>query len=195
MVMDYNYTEINGTVLIDLHPTVTACQCDGMNCTTEGRKTGDAISICLWSNYLDISVVLDMMLRLDSLVYQPISNGTANSVTEVTMNGKSVIITTMIISAFFQDMDPSDLVVEGQVSFAPPVDDRRYLAAPADYSTAVSRSLALSKTTVFTFTAVCCLVTSVALAVAVGALIAKGYFCSCLSPRDNETTTQKTYPC
>ena len=109
----------NATQFLNVQPSIRACECDGFSCITDhvDKHQGDAISICLWSNWLDIHVVSNMTLHVDDIAYHPVVNGTANDVTRVEIHGKVAVVTTMTISDFYRHANPSNLVVDATVSF------------------------------------------------------------------------------
>jgi hypothetical protein len=134
---------------LSLQSSVRACECNGVDCvTTERKKPGDTIQICLRSNFLDISAVSQISLRLGDVTYRPIVNGTANAATNVARNGTLAIVTTMLVSALFQqdyyyyysntNSTSSRLQVQGQVSFVPQFvsSGNRYLSTTtSDFAT------------------------------------------------------------
>lgn len=109
----------NGTQYLNIQPSITACQCDGLACQTQEKHVGESISICLWSNFLDIASVSNMTLHVGDFTYKPVVNGTVNDLTELSLHGRLAVVTTMTISAFFNHSNPYDLVVDATVSFAP----------------------------------------------------------------------------
>jgi len=169
----------NDTYSMNIQSNIRACECDGTECTSEEKHVGDSISICLWSNFLDIDKILNLTLFVGDLSYQPVENGTANELTEMVLHGKLAVITTMIISAFFDNANPSDLVVDATVSFAPLVGgNRRHLASISNHSLIErQRSLLVPSLnrSVIIFALTCLLSTIIMLSVAIGAVIAKGY--------------------
>lgn len=183
----FRRTTANATETLSFQPSIRACECNGVKCTTEEKKPGDTIKICLWSNFLDIQSVSQISLRLGNFTYQPIVDGTANTVTNVALNGRLAIVTTMLISAFFQDTtySPSNLQVQGQVSFVPHLGSNRYLTDDAS-SVNISRSLTMQEKPVYILIVASVLFVIVTIAAALGALIAKGHICFCLSRQPDE---------
>lgn len=181
----------NDTVYLDVHPSIQACECDGTACTAEEKHPGDSVSICLWSDFFEIAAVTNMTLRVGDFSYQPIVNGTANELTELELHGKLAVVTTMTISAFYENANPPDLVVDATVSFVP-LDvggGRRHLADITDYPlSSSSRSLLITRIdkSVVVFAWFCLLSTIIVLSAALGALVAKGYYCSACSTRSHD---------
>ena len=187
---------VNETEYIDVEPIIRACQCDGTACAAEEKHVGDTVSICVWSNFLEIAAVVNMTLHIGSFSYQPVVNGTVNELTEVSLEGKLVVITIMTISAFFEDASPSDLEIDATVSFVPLASGgRRQLVDSTNNSLLRnSRSLEVTERSIAVFVAVCFLVTIVLLSASVGALLAKGYCCDCSTRVEyDEERTNDTY--
>lgn len=109
----------NATAFLNVQPSIRACECDGITCTTvnQVKHVGDPVTICLFSNFLSIAEVSNMTLHVDGEFTHPVVNGTANELTEVEIHGKLAVVTTMTISAFYQHPNPSDLEVDATVSF------------------------------------------------------------------------------
>lgn len=109
----------NATQFLHVQPSIRACECNGLSCITNhvDKHQGDAISVCLWSNWLDIRVVSNMTLHVDDIDYHPVVNGIANELTRVKIHGKVAVVTTMTISDFYRHETPSNLVVDATVSF------------------------------------------------------------------------------
>jgi len=171
----------NATQYLNIEASIRACECDGTSCIAEpeAKHVGDFITICLWSNFLEIAAVSNMTLHVGNVSYQPVVNGIVNELTNVRHHGKLAVVTTMTISAFYQEANPPDLIVDATVSF---VSDgggsRRYLASDiTDYLLGSQRSLLYTRMdkSVIVVASVCLFSTIVVLSIAVGALVAKRY--------------------
>lgn len=191
-------TANNAAETLSLQPSIRACECNGVDCVTESKKPGDTIQICLRSNFLDIQNVSQISLRLGDVTYQPIVNGTANAATNVARNGNLAIVTTMLVSALFQDSNNSTsrLQVQGQVSFVPQFSGNRYLSTTSDFVTLnTSRYLTIKEKSAYIVIVVSVLFGIVTISAAVESLIAEGHICFCISKQhDEKEGTQKWAP-
>lgn len=184
-------TDNANTETLVLEPTIVACECNGVNCTTTAKSAGDFFKICLRSSFLDIAQVSEVTLRLDDLIYQPVVDGTSNEITNVTLHGRLAVVTTMIVSAFFQDRNSSvlELEVDGQVSFYGGT--RRYLVKRRRQRT--SRFLAVQETPIAMFVTVCLLLLLLTIGIGFGILIGKGYICGNLFDQEKSVGKRNVF--
>jgi len=100
---------------------LTACQCDlDMNCVNETLTQGSILNVCVFSQAGDtvFAGIETLNLMQDLLTFPAIANGETSPLTAVTIQDQSVLIRTRLISAFFAESSPADIVVDGVAVFS-----------------------------------------------------------------------------
>jgi len=123
-VVGIDLNRINATTVTDeavLDYNVTACQCDEFGtCGSSILTQGSDVWICVKTeaDNLEIAEVRELtMTQGTTFSTTPIVAGVEDPLTRVTLggDGKEVRIRYQIISAFFSDPDPEDIVASGSV--------------------------------------------------------------------------------
>lgn len=124
-----NATETAGST--DLDYNVTACHCNAAgSCVNDVLSQGSDVYLCVETTAPNVEFVAIQELTMvqGSFNTTPIVAGIEDPLTEVTIDGKEATIRYQIISAFFSDPDPLDIVATGAALLAFADDDgRRFL--------------------------------------------------------------------
>ena len=113
----------NETGSVDVDYNITACHCTGNGtCINTVLSQGSDVYICIetTADNLEIADVRELTMDQGSgtVVTYPIVGGIEDPLTLTTIDGKTAIVRYQIISAFFQDENPDDIVVSGAVLLA-----------------------------------------------------------------------------
>jgi hypothetical protein len=106
---------------VSLNSTLSACQCDAtFTCTPYVLTQGSAVYICVETTApnLEIVEVRDLQLIQGAFNVTPVVDGVPDALSTVFYNGKQASIRYQLISAFFQDPDPEDVIANGAVLLA-----------------------------------------------------------------------------
>lgn len=121
----------NSTGSADFDYNITACQCnaDG-DCGNGVLSQGNDVYLCIETAApnLEIEDVRELVMTQGDFSTTPIVAGVQDALTEVTVDNKKAMIRYQIISAFFLDANPEDIVASGSILLAlAGSDGRRYL--------------------------------------------------------------------
>ena len=108
-------TEETGTA--DVEYNVTACHCNAARtCIDTVLTQGSDVYLCVETTAanIEISEIRDLTMAQGAFNTTPIVDGVPDALTFVTINGKEASIRYQIISAFFADAFPADIVATGQ---------------------------------------------------------------------------------
>jgi hypothetical protein len=108
-------TEETGTA--DVEYNVTACHCNAARtCIDTVLTQGSDVYLCVETTAanIEISEIRDLTMAQGAFNTTPIVDGVPDALTFVTINGKEASIRYQIISAFFADAVPADIVATGQ---------------------------------------------------------------------------------
>jgi WD40 repeat protein len=108
-------TEETGTA--DVEYNVTACHCNAARTCIDAVLTqGSDVYLCVETTAanIEISEIRDLTMAQGAFNTTPIVDGVPDALTFVTINGKEASIRYQIISAFFADAFPADIVATGQ---------------------------------------------------------------------------------
>lgn len=114
-----NATEETGEVDVDYN--LTACHCTSdRTCIDSTLSQGSDVYICVetLSDNLEIVEIRELSMVQGAFNTTPVLEGDADPLTQVTVAGKEAQIRYQIISAFFSDPFPEDIVVSGAVLLA-----------------------------------------------------------------------------
>lgn len=128
-----NATDETGSVDVDYN--LTACHCTAEEtCVNSVLSQGSDACICIeaTSDNLEIADVPGLAMVQGAFNTTPIVAGVEDPLTQVTINGKKAQIHYQIISAFFSDPFPEDIVVSGAVLLAFVDDNGRRLLRNVD---------------------------------------------------------------
>lgn len=138
-----NATETAGSTDFDYN--VTAFHCDSSGVPTSAILTqGSDVYLCIETTAPNVEIADVRELAMSQggvVVTTPIVAGDEDALTEVTVNGKEATIQYQIISAFFVDPNPDDIVATGSVLLAFTDDDGRRLLRSAKVATVPPRKL------------------------------------------------------
>jgi hypothetical protein len=104
-----------------LNHTLSACQCDeSFTCTPYVLTQGSNVYICVETTTpnLEIAEVRDLVLTQGAFNVTPVVDGVPDALSVVLINGKQASIRYQMISAFFRDPDPEDVIANGAVLLA-----------------------------------------------------------------------------
>jgi hypothetical protein len=115
-----NATEVTDSV--DFEYNVTACHCDGIygDCVNDVLTQGSDVYLCVETTApnVEIASIRDLTMAQNSFNTTPIENGIEDPLTETSIDGKEATIRYQIISQFFEDPNPDDIVATGSVLLA-----------------------------------------------------------------------------
>jgi len=99
-------TYINASIAYN----VTACQCDGFThqCTDDTLTPASLAHICIETTSTDIAIdaILHVEFRQGPLTQTAIDAGKIDTLTEVQLLGKKAVVSTQLVSAFYDDTVP-----------------------------------------------------------------------------------------
>ena len=113
----------NETGSADFDYEVTACHCNALfECDNSTVLTqGSDMFLCVETTADNVKIADVRELTMtqgegeEAVVENPISNGLEDPLTETTITGKKAVIQYQVISEFFEDEDPLDIVATGTV--------------------------------------------------------------------------------
>jgi hypothetical protein len=109
----------NGTVTSNY--TLSACQCDeSFNCVNTILTQGSDVYICVETTAPNLEIAQVRELRFTQGVFSvtPVVDGVAHALSEVFYAGKEASIRYQMISTFFEDPNPADVIATGTVLLA-----------------------------------------------------------------------------
>jgi len=128
-----NATEESGSADFDYE--LESCQCDSEGtCVNSVLTQGSDVLLCLVTSAPNVEIVdiRSLVMTQGSFNSTPIVSGVEDPLTEVTIDGKEASIRYQIISAFFSDPDPEDIVATGAALLAFTDDNGRRLLRSAN---------------------------------------------------------------
>lgn len=108
----------NETGAADFDYEVTACHCNALGeCVNTVLTQGSDVLLCVETTAPNVEIVdiRDLTMTQGAFATTPIVDGVEDPLTESTINGKEAVIQYQIISAFFANPDPADIVATGTV--------------------------------------------------------------------------------
>jgi hypothetical protein len=114
-----NATEMTDST--DLGYEVTACHCNATgSCVNDILSQGSDVYLCVETTApnVKIAAIQELTMVQGSFNTTPIVSGIEDPLTLVTIDGKEATVRYQIISAFFEDPDPLDIVAIGSVLLA-----------------------------------------------------------------------------
>jgi hypothetical protein len=97
---------------------LTACQCDeSFTCVNTTLTQGSDVFICVETTApnVEIAQVREVRFTQGAFIVTPVVDGVADALSEVTVDGKQAIIRYQMISAFFEEASPDDVIADGLV--------------------------------------------------------------------------------
>jgi len=114
-----NATETNETAELEYSVLAYQCTSSTSNEQTSTLTQGSIATICVETNSTSgvyVDTITELEFHQDDFTYVAITEGTTQGLTSLDCNNNEVCVTeTQMISEFFTDLDPSDIIVNGTV--------------------------------------------------------------------------------
>lgn len=132
-----NATEETGSVDVDFNVTGFQCDQDG-NPSDAVLTQGSDVFLCVetTSDNVEIADVRELQMTQGGFSTTPIISGVEDPLTAVTVNGKNATIRYQIISEFFSEPNPEDIVATGSVLLAFTDNDGRRVLCTVEFGDA-----------------------------------------------------------